>query len=312
MRVKNIKVSNSRLKEGSQYPFKILKLIDLGDGQSNFVLQDPLGYKVLVPAKYYTGYGFEAGQGVMCRVDRINCNGRMFLEPMHPFYKEGQRYDFEILGQGVHEGITGEPEHYIEVKDILGHPWKVKIFKGQNVIRQTGALNCFLERIKKGHLFLRPAGEEFALQHPNPNKAYSFQIVDERMNPENKQKYFILYNEDVGKQILPKKFYWHYGLKKGVSIDCRVGKLTSDGYYTLEPENPWYKRDEIYEFKLLEIHKLHFSDGSVQDVLVLDDPYNEPVKVFVEKEKLDRWHDKEKIQCKVAGFRKSRPYLVVI
>ncbi len=93
MAVKKINIPNARLTEGQWYTFRILKVVSLGEDEGWFVMQDPNGYKILLPKGFYEDYGFAPGQSVSCRVDKINCNGRMFLEPGHPHYKEGEVYD---------------------------------------------------------------------------------------------------------------------------------------------------------------------------------------------------------------------------
>jgi hypothetical protein len=312
MRIRDIIVSNSRLTEGSYHIFKILKVQHFSDDDSWFVMQDPLGYKVLMPAGFYTKYGFKPGQDVKCRVDRINCNGRMFLEPMHPFYTEGQSYDFDLVETGIHSGITGENEHYIMVKDILGYTWNVRVFSSETIDNQTEKATCKLEKIKKGKLFLSLNHDKVLAGGLENGKVYLFLIEDEKVHPADGQKYFILHHETGGRQLLKKKYYLHYGLKKGQEIRCKVDKFTSEGFYFLEPENPWYKAGGEYEFKILEIHKLHFSDGTIQDVLLLDDPHSEPVKVFVNSTDIIQLAEKETVICRVTGFRKSRPELLVI
>jgi hypothetical protein len=312
MRIRDVNVSNSRLTEGSYHIFKILKVQHFSDEESYFVLQDPLGYKVLMPAGFYSRYGFVAGQEVQCRVDRINCNGRMFLEPMHPCYKEGESYEFEVLGVGTQTGITGDDEHYITVKDILGCNWKVRVFSREAIDESTAKITCKLEKIKKGKLFLSLDQDKTPEGGLVNGKVYLFLILDEKINPSDGQKYFILEHETGGKQLLKKNYYLHYGLKKGQEIRCRVNKFTSEGFHFLEPENPWYKAGNEYEFRILEIHKLHFSDGTVQDVLLLDDPHSEPVKVFVNSDQTDQLAKKEKVMCRVTGFRKSRLELLII
>ncbi len=312
MRIKEIPIPNSRLTEGSYHIFKILKTQNFGADDSWFIMQDPLGYKVLMPLHFYTRYGFEAGQDVMCRVDRINCNGRMFLEPMHPHYKEGECYDFDVLGKGTKTGITGETEHFVKVIDVLGYEWKVPVYSDKIIEESSAKIACKLERIKKGKLFLSIDSDKALAGGLINGEIYTFCITDEKINPDDGMKYFILEDQQGGKQLLKKKYYLHYGLKKGQQINCRVDKFTMEGFYFLEPENPWYTIGEVYDFKILEINKLIFSDGSEQHVLVLDDKHSEPVKVFISPGQLKNVLAKETIRCMVKGFRKSRAELEII
>jgi hypothetical protein len=275
-------------------------------------MQDPLGYKILMPAHFYPHYGFEPGQTIECRVDKINCNGRMFLEPLHPHYTEGLVYEFDVLNSGVRINILDEQEYFITVKDVCGLKWTVKVYSAKNIENKNSRISCRLERIKKGKLFLALASDKPIHAGLVTGKKYSFSIVGERINPGDKLSYFVLKDENGNKHLLKKKYYIHYGLKRGMTIDCTVDKFTSEGFFFLEPENPWYKQGEIYEFKILEIQKLHFSDGNVQDVLVVDDPYSEPVKLFIEPGQVEILKEKKSVLCKVDRIRKSRLELIII
>ena len=278
---------------------------------SFFVMQDPLGYKILMPAHFYPHYGFEPGQTIECRVDKINCDGRMFLEPLHPHYREGQVYEFDVLNSGVRINILDEQEFFITVKDVCGLNWPVKVYSKKFVKENSSVISCRLERIKKGKLFLTLASDKPIHAGLVSGRIYSFTIVDERVNPRDRLSYFVLKDENGNKHLLKKKYYIHYGLKKGMTIKCSVDKFTTEGFFFLEPENPWYKQGEIYEFKILEIQKLHFSDGNVQDVLVVDDPYSEPVKLFIEPGQVEILKEKETVKCVVDKIRKSRLELII-
>ncbi len=305
MRIRNLTVSNSRLTEGSYHYFRIVKTVALGHDESFFVMQDPLGYKVLMPAKFYEKYGFENGQEIKCRVDRINCSGRMYLEPMHPFYTEGEIYDFEKIGEGKRKNLTGDEENFVWVKDVLGNSWTVRNSGGVDK-DSTPTLKCRLDRIKKGKLFLSLAGEPPPQGTLQTGKTYPFVVKEEKINPEDGLKYLILQAEDGSIHVLKKKYYVHYGIKQGDTLHCRVDKFSSEGFFILEPENPWYKVGETYVFKALEIQRLNFSDGTVQNVLVLNDPHGEPVKQFIEPGQVEKVQGKEFITVRVTRIRKSR------
>jgi len=77
------------LSEGDWFPFRITKFVQLQDNSWYYVLQDINGLKHFMPAGYYKDYGFSIGIQIKCKIDRINCTGRIFLEPEHPYYQEG-------------------------------------------------------------------------------------------------------------------------------------------------------------------------------------------------------------------------------
>ena len=88
---------NIILSEGNWYLFRIYNLLQLQDSAWYYVLQDLNGLKHFMPADYYTNYGFKIGDEITCKVDRINCTGRIFLEPKHPRYIEGETSETSYL-----------------------------------------------------------------------------------------------------------------------------------------------------------------------------------------------------------------------
>jgi len=46
---------------------------------------------------FYQNYGIKPGNLLHCRIDKINCSGRVFLEPEHPFYQVGKQYVFKVF-----------------------------------------------------------------------------------------------------------------------------------------------------------------------------------------------------------------------
>jgi hypothetical protein len=132
--------------EGEWFPFKVYNLIRLQDEAWYYVLQDINGLKHFMPAQYYAEYGFKVGDEITCKVDRINCTGRLFLEPKHPFYTEGNHYLFDLLSDP-----NPVEEKAIIVKEIFGNSIQVPLY-GINKIHLNGKLkvSCVVKNIKKG------------------------------------------------------------------------------------------------------------------------------------------------------------------
>jgi hypothetical protein len=84
------------LKEGCLYNFIVLKSLKLPDDKEYFVTEDPRGKKHLLLKSFYESYNISVGETITCKVDKINCNGKIFLEPQHPYLKDDHQYDFEI------------------------------------------------------------------------------------------------------------------------------------------------------------------------------------------------------------------------
>ncbi len=306
MDVRHVHIPNARLEEGRTYPFQILNIVSLGPEDDWFVMQDPNGYKILVPQGFYKSYGFNPGQKIRCRVDKINCNGRMFLEPLHPHYKEGEVYPFDVLCKGRRVNIIGQEEYYFMVKDVYGNQWKIRTCSEKLWANPPEKLHCLLLRIKKGELFLVIHDEEIK----NPDQAigttHLFTITDERMNPDDGACYYILEDYNGNKHLLKKKYYIHYGLKKGQKIRCRADRFDAEGYLSLEPEHPCYATGKQYAFPVDRLEELVFTDGCRQKVLVLLDCHQEEVKVYVDEDAALKHSLRPSVKARVKRIQKSR------
>lgn len=138
------------LQEGESYPFIIHKLVQLQDGADYYVLTDVNGMKHFMPSIYYDDYGFKIGDEITCKIDRINCTGRIFLEPANPFYQESEIYIFDLesyltQGKNITLIVKGINESGIEVPvsdiDISSFATMKKV-------------SCKVQNIKKGKLIL--------------------------------------------------------------------------------------------------------------------------------------------------------------
>jgi len=86
--------------ENELYSFHIEKEIDF-EGEIFYVLKSQFNENHLLPKLYYSDYELNIGNTILCYVDKINCAGEIFLEPIHPFYKLGEVYNFKIIKSGT-------------------------------------------------------------------------------------------------------------------------------------------------------------------------------------------------------------------
>ena len=310
MHTRQIHISNTRLTEGSVLSFKILRTVSM-DGDKHFILLDPYGYKLMLPVAFYTHYGFAEGQTLRCRVDKVNCNGRVFLEPVHPYYEEGQSYTFPVLSSGRRINLAGMEQQYLVVEDRLGLRWEVVVPREWTALRKGDRVLCRIERIKKGVLYLQLAEDGCKPDYPQAGSCHVFEVVNERTDPSTGQVFYVVKDEKGGGHLLGKKHFVHYGLKPGKKIRCMVGPFMATGFFELEPEHPCYEAGKVYEMELNHAEELIFPDGSVQKVLVFRDCFGEDVKLPADEETLKRYGEKTKIHCLVKRIHKSRLELEV-
>jgi hypothetical protein len=138
---------------GNWYVFKIIKIIDITDEGSYYVLKDINKNNFLLPLKYYHSYNIKIQDIIICRIDKINCNGRLFLEPVHPYYREGEIYNFKFEKiSSIIDKFKIQREVMV-TKDVFGNDaYVLENFVG---IHNDGTVKCKIERIKKGRLYLR-------------------------------------------------------------------------------------------------------------------------------------------------------------
>lgn len=140
-----------RLNIGDELEFHIQKKIVIKDIEY-FIFTDKGGYRYLVPSRFYGDYGFKENQKVLGWIDKINCMGRIFIEPYHPVYKVGKIYSFDVSSKEV---IKENEQTYtrLEIIDVMQKKHYC------NVVGDAGAvgekITCLVEKIKKGKLKLK-------------------------------------------------------------------------------------------------------------------------------------------------------------
>ena len=143
-----------RLSEGFDYEFFVEKITESPEGNHHFVLKGPDKRKYLIPGKYYEYYNITVGETIVCRVDRINCTGRIFLEPKNPLYTEGCIYTFYVNEHITVTDRKGRRKKVVRVKDIYGN--MIEVYPGtESIASEPGtSVDLKIVRISKGRFFL--------------------------------------------------------------------------------------------------------------------------------------------------------------
>jgi hypothetical protein len=142
------------LTQGKTYKFKIAKETVLPDGENHFVLMASDKSRHLLPFKLYGNYSFKVGQTIKCRIDKINCTGRIFLEPEHPLYKEKETYLMHYVRiENIMTSKKIKKAAYI-LKDDTGKEYHC--IPADNSINQnlSNIIRISLLRIKKGIFYI--------------------------------------------------------------------------------------------------------------------------------------------------------------
>lgn len=299
--------SDSGLQEGRSYPFEIKKLIQIpGSGEKHYVLIGLDKKKYLLKASYYEHYALKVGKTINCSIDKINCSGQIFLEPEHPYYIPGERYDFLLVHITKETNIWGTQTFTAWVRDLHRFEWPCQIDQADLFEPGISHLSCRIERIKKSQIFLSLPSIKGVQVKLRRNTVYDFKISE--LREYNSELFYILEGPHGSYHKLPKRYYEHFNYTIDQDIQVRVIELNSDGSYILEPLNPYYRIGEVYLFKFLRFEKAAAGDYEGQNgTLWVLDHFGQPIKVKPKLWQLNiKNYQPEHIICKVKRFKKGR------
>ncbi len=143
------------LEERKAYNFKILKKEEINKS-TFYILRDPYGTKHMMVAEFYNSYKLLIGEEIKCYVDKINCRGKIFLEPDHPYYKINKVYNFTYKGKGTRITKKGKEINVIFVEDKFNREFTLLPNNNFQFSKDylPDEISCKVERIKKGKLHL--------------------------------------------------------------------------------------------------------------------------------------------------------------
>jgi len=295
--------------EGQKFQFTISGKITLpGTGEGNWILTGPGQKKYLLTEKYYTHYQLHTGQLIRCLIDKINCSGKIFLEPDHPFYAVGEKYDFPVLRISEPEHFTGKPYCIAWVQDLHGREWPCPVDLPNGIESRLDHLTCRVDRIKKAELILSVRAMNNRFMTLKTGRNYQFKIEDIRTF-EN-EKFYVLKDKNGDFHRLSLADYIHYDLKKGDSIEATVIKYNPDGECVIEPVHRYYRIGELYPFRFVKLEKTVDVLGHLEAIIFVEDIYNQSIKVRPLSWQVEADdYCPEEIYCLVQRFKKGKPVL---
>ena len=291
-----------KLQEGQNYLFKLEGLIELPDGKLFHRLSDPNDIKHLLPAEPYDKFGLESKEEIICHVDKINCSGKIFLEPEHPFYKINKEYLFPVIGFEEIENSENRLETEIILKEKTGKKVRVPADWFPKVKKIGEEIWCRVGRIKKGELMLTTVSDFDNTHFLKPGSQIILK-VSEIFTLSGELEFFVLRDAKRNNYFLRKKFYWEYDLKKDQDIFCRVMQQNEEIF--LEPKHPNYDLRKYYDFKVLREDFIEDYPEKNVPVVVVSDVFDK--EYFLRKDQLDLSKIKEgSLNCLVAEIIKGR------
>ena len=295
-----------KLNEGEIHTFQVIKQVQIPDEGEFYMLRHQSGRRLLLPCETYKNFNIQAGQSIDCRIDKVSCSGKVYLEPLHPIYKEGEGYNFEILC--IEQ--QADNKYIINVKDCFGNSISIQTFN--NYIFTAGEKSIYLKvlRLKKGVPILSlPVDTDISTEDSSHiGEKLLFHVKEMSKNSDNEEVYILSSPEGLTAELKYKHFK-SYGFLPGEKIICEVYGFTHQGLLKIEPENPYYKIGESYSFKVVNLNEEDYFDRGDDAIIMVRDEFGNKCGVSIKPELYQEYNKKTQLECRVKGFRKGRPRL---
>ena len=289
-----------RIKEGMSYNFTIGKHVSLPDEERYISLKGPDGKKYLIPADRYDSYGLEQGSEVVCRIDKINCKGEVFIEPRHPYYSENEWHSFEIIEFREIEGSRIREGRVMVVRTVTGDQIPVPVPPKNRVPEAGRPVELLVVRISKGRLHLTLGYNDCNAHHLDSETLYEFRVEGIETDIDG-EEYYVVTDQLGVVHTIRRSYYEYYGLKEGVVFRGKVVKYREDGTRMIEPLNPYYTPGQKVEIEIRR-NERNRADGSWYIAGVDKYGYSHELRV-PEKVPGDR------LICRIVMIRKGKPLL---
>lgn len=274
--------------EGDIIQISLIRETGLNEAEQFYLFQTKEGDKFLLDQSMYKHYNFTPGQIIQARIDRINCSGKIFIEPEHPLYKDLHFYDFSVSDI---RSISQDAN--IVVEDCFNNSVPVKVHPEK---AKQNSLKLGVAFVRKGVpvLFDPDLDKKFSYKE---REIYSFKIKNIKPNREGEEE-IILCDEEGILQYLPAHFYSHYQFKKDQNIRCEIVRILPGRRLSLEPIHPYLIKGELVHLTYVSLlseeerkfhrHKLHkLRDENGQIFLLSDRFLNEDLKKGIHQYKID-------------------------
>jgi hypothetical protein len=251
-----------KLEEGKNYLFRVSKTTWF-EGEEYLVLSGPSGVRFMMLADRYKSYNIDIGSEITCRIDKINCKGEVFLEPQHPYYKEGSVYQFEIIGNDIRIDRVGNKHNVFIVVDWNNNEVSVPESLLEGSTSKVGMkVDLKVERISKGRILFTGMVEAKRSEKEEGLTIYDFRVIEEVKGLDGRL-YYLVSDADLTKYTVPSEYYRHYGIVPGIEFKGRFIKYKAGEEVRIEPINPFFNPGDIYPFIVEDIVELTTGRGVI-------------------------------------------------
>jgi len=142
-------------------------------------------------------------------------------------------------------------------------------------------------------------------------KAYNFKIIKILEFPDN-QNYYIFQDPFGDKHIVVAKFYTQYNLCIGTEVLGYIDKINCKGGIFIEPDHPYYKRGQIYDFEFIRKGSYISKEEKSINILILNDINGHECFVKANDWQMNPEYIPEILKCRVERIKKGRLILSTI
>lgn len=146
-------IFTEKFTEGQWHVFLVVKMLQIPGDDYYYVMESKAGNRLLMPFRFYVSYGIKPGGIISCLIDKINCSGRIFLEPAHPFFNMGQQYDFTIRAKEELVDRKGRLQTYYTLS-VHGNMQYKAIVTDEIALPVPANIRATFIRTRKGILML--------------------------------------------------------------------------------------------------------------------------------------------------------------
>lgn len=286
--------------EGDILKVWLKKQIQLPDEKEYYLVEDENKNRFMIPVMAEWQQIFQQYDNFICRVDKINCSGKIYLEPMHPHYQIGQSYPFLYTKLDAVTSNLGEARFVLHFTDEFKNNIEILSLSKPN-FEINSEINALVTQIKKGTISI--AFPELLKTNLWIGEIKSFEYIGKF------DGLFILKDEFGFRHSLKKDVYEHYGFEVGKTYEGIILKNYSNFSFKIEPKNPFYELGTIYSFKFRKIkNEVDLLNNSIK-VIEVEDIWGHQATLVQFTEKLLKSLPKELIRAKVNRISNGRLYL---
>ena len=264
------------------------------DGNLYLILEDSNGYRFIQDYKPYAEYGLKPGAKIICKVDKVNCNGKIFLEPQHPLFEEGKDYPFPVIDTKNYEAFA-----LVTLIDSLGKKHFVFTTKEPS----ESSLICTVIAIHKGQIDIEPA--DVNLRTPLPRKNDRVEsMIEEIVKGGSEEDEIVILSVDKIPLKAPRRCL-PYKSKAGEQILC----LVRAGSRHAEPIDPNFPPGLILNLSFQRIETRPDLLRGPKSFILAEDEKKNLYEILISPSKFMHPKKGDKLVATIKSYRCGRPVL---